>query len=60
MFIVYWTIIGFKDRKIEQNVTKGIVTQNIFNVEILEEFSIVIVISTEDATSVAIKVMSQV
>jgi len=41
-------------------VTKGIVTQNIFNVEILEEFSIVIVISTEDATSVAIKVMSQV
>lgn len=58
MFIVYWTIIGFKDRKIAQNVTKGIVTQNIFNVEILEEFSIVIVISTEDATSVAIKVMS--
>lgn len=58
MFIVYWTIIGFKDRKIAQNVTKGIVTQNIFNVEILEEFSIVIVISTEDATSVAIKVVS--
>ena len=58
MFIVYWTIIGFKDRKIAQNVTKGIVTQNIFNVEILEEFSIVIVISNEDATSVAIKVMS--
>ena len=58
MFIVYWTIIGFKDRKIAQNVTKGIVTQNIFNVEILEEFFIVIVISNEDATSVAIKVMS--
>lgn len=58
MFIVYWTIIGFKDRKIAQNVTKGIVTQNIFNVEILEEFSFLIVISTEDATSVAVKVMS--
>lgn len=54
MFIVYWTIIGFKDRKIAQNVTKGIVTQNIFNVQILEEFSIVIVISTENATSVVI------
>lgn len=58
MFIVYWTIIDFKNRKIAQNVTKGIVTQNIFNVKILEEFSIVIVISTEDATSVAIKIMS--
>ena len=54
MFIVYWTIIGFKDRKIAQNETKGIVTQNIFNVQILEEFSIVIVISTENATSVVI------
>lgn len=58
MFIVYWTIIDFKNRKIAQNVTKGIVTQNIFNVEILEEFSIVMVISTEDAISVAIKIMS--
>lgn len=58
MFIVYWTIIDFKNRKIAQNVTKGIVTQNIFNVEILEEFSIVIVISTEDATSVPIKIIS--
>lgn len=58
MFIVYWTIIDFKNRKIAQNVTKDIVTQNIFNVEILEEFSIVIVISTEDATSVPIKIMS--
>lgn len=58
MFIVYWTIIDFKNRKIAQNVTKGIVTQNIFNVEILEEFSIVIVISIEDATSVPIKIIS--
>lgn len=57
MFIVYWTIIGFKDRKIAQNVTKGIVTQNIFNVQILEEFSIVIVISTENATSVVISLI---
>lgn len=56
MFIVYWTIIGFKDRKIAQNVTKGIVTQNIFNVQILEEFSI-IVISTENATSVVISLI---
>lgn len=57
MFIVYWTIIGFKDRKIAQNVTKGIVTQNIFNVQILEEFSVVIVISTENATSVVISLI---
>lgn len=57
MFIVYWTIIGFKDRKIAQNVTKGIVTQNIFDVQILEEFSIVIVISTENATSVVISLI---
>lgn len=57
MFIVYWTIIGFKDRKIAQNVTKGIVTQNIFNVQILEEFSIVIVFSTENATSVVISLI---
>ena len=57
MFIVYWTIIGFKDRKIAQNVTKGIVTQNIFNVQILEEFSIVIVISTENATSIVISLI---
>lgn len=57
MFIVYWTIIGFKDRKIAQNVTKGIVTQNIFNLQILEEFSIVIVISTENATSVVISLI---
>lgn len=57
MFIVYWTIIGFKDRKIAQNVAKGIVTQNIFNVQILEEFSIVIVISTENATSVVISLI---
>ena len=57
MFIIYWTIIGFKDRKIAQNVTKGIVTQNIFNVQILEEFSIVIVISTENATSVVISLI---
>lgn len=57
MFIVYWTIIGCKDRKIAQNVTKGIVTQNIFNVQILEEFSIVIVISTENATSVVISLI---